>query len=90
MSRAKKNWIQKAIRKPGSLHKAFHVPPGKDIPLGKIKKAAQGKSPYHASVLRKRANLALTLKGFKHPRGEHRRGESPQGEYPRGEGKQDK
>jgi len=81
MSRAKKNWIQKAIRKPGSLHKALHVPPGKDIPLGKIKKAAQGKSP----LLRKRANLALTLKGFK-----HRRGERPQGEYPRGEGKQDK
>lgn len=78
MSRAKKNWIQKAIRKPGSLHKALHVPSGKDIPLAKIKKAAQDKSPCHASVLRKRANLALTLKGVKHPRGEHPRGEQKQ------------
>ncbi len=57
MSRAKKNWIQKAIKKPGSLHKMLHVPQDKKIPVGKMEKAAHAQSP----LLRKRANLALTL-----------------------------
>jgi len=60
-SRAKKNWIQGAIKKPGSLRKALHVAKGKDIPAAKIEKAVQSKSP----LLRKRANLALTLKGLR-------------------------
>jgi hypothetical protein len=61
MSRAKKNWIQKAIKKPGSLHKMLHVPQDKKIPVGKMEKTAHAQNPGHASMLRKRANLALTL-----------------------------
>ena len=65
-SRAKKNWIQGALKKPGSLRKALHAEKGKDIPAAKIEKAAHSQSPCHASVLlRKRANLALTLKGLR-------------------------
>lgn len=55
-------WIQDAIKKPGSLHKALGVPADKKIPMNKIEKAEHSKNP----LLRKRANLAETLKGFKH------------------------
>lgn len=61
MSRAKRNWIQGAIKKPGALHEALHVPEAKVIPVAKLEKAAHGKSP----LLRKRATLALTLKKMK-------------------------
>lgn len=57
----KKNWIAGAIKKPGALHSALKVPEGKKIPEAKIKKAEHSKSP----LLRKRANLAETLKGMK-------------------------
>jgi hypothetical protein len=57
MSRAKKNWIQNAIKHPGALHEALHVPKGKKIPEGKLEKATHSKSP----LMRKRANLAETL-----------------------------
>ncbi len=55
-------WIQNAINpsKKGALHKSLGVPPGKKIPMSKIKKAEHSKSP----LLRKRANLAETLKNF--------------------------
>ncbi len=53
-------WIQKAIKKPGSLRKALGVKKGKDIPEKKLKAAA--KKP---GKLGKRARLAETLKGFK-------------------------
>jgi hypothetical protein len=58
MSRAKRNWIQGAIKKRGPLHEALNVPEAKVIPVAKLEKAAHGKSP----LLRKRATLALTLK----------------------------
>lgn len=51
-------WIQSAIRKPGALRKALKVPEGKNIPSGKLKKAAHSENP----TLAKRANLAMTLK----------------------------
>ena len=39
-------WIQKAIKKPGALHKELGVPTGKKIPSAKLaaaaKKARQG------------------------------------------------
>lgn len=54
---AKKNWIQGAIKKPGSLRKALHTPKGKDIPAAKLAKAA--KAP---GKLGRRARLAQTLK----------------------------
>jgi hypothetical protein len=58
---AEKNWIAGAIKKPGALHKALHVKKGDKIPEDKLKKAEHSKNP----LMRKRANLAETLKGFK-------------------------
>jgi len=57
MSRAKKNWIQGAIKHPGALREALHVPEGKKIPLDKLEKATHSKSP----LMRERANMAETL-----------------------------
>lgn len=54
---AKEKWIQKAIQKPGALHKSLHVKPGEKIPESKIKKAEHSKDP----KLAKRARLAETL-----------------------------
>jgi len=53
-------WIQKAIKKPGALHKELHVPEGKKIPAKKL--AAAAKKP---GKLGQRARLAETLKGMK-------------------------
>lgn len=53
-----KKWIQKAIKHPGALHESLDVPEGKKIPMSKIKKAEHSKN----ATLRKRANLAETLK----------------------------
>lgn len=51
-------WIQKAIKKPGALHKALHVKEGEKIPESKLKKAEHSKNP----TTKKRAVLAETLK----------------------------
>lgn len=56
----KKNWIAGAIKKKGSLRKTLGAKKGKNIPVAKIKKAAQGKGK-----TAKRANLALTLRKLK-------------------------
>ena len=62
MTRAKnKNWIQKAIKKPGSLRKAAGVKKGQKISKTELNKLAKSKNP----TTRKRANLAKTLKGFR-------------------------
>ena len=53
-------WIQKAIKKPGALHKQLGVPAGKKIPSSKL--AAAAKKP---GKMGKRARLAETLKGLK-------------------------
>jgi len=52
-----KKWIQKAIKKEGSLRKTMKTKEGKTIPVSKLKKAAEkgGKTG-------KRARLALTLR----------------------------
>ena len=52
-------WIQKAIKKPGALHKELGVRAGQKIPASKLAKAA--KAP---GKLGKRARLAQTLKGL--------------------------
>jgi hypothetical protein len=52
-----KKWIQKAIKKPGALHKQLGVPAGKPIPAGKLKAAAK-----KSGKLGQRARLAQTLK----------------------------
>jgi hypothetical protein len=53
----KKNWIQKAIRKPGALHKQLGVSQDKNIPASKLQSAAK-----KGGTLGRRARLALTLK----------------------------
>ena len=57
---ADKKWIQKAIKKPGALHKELGVPEGKKIPAKKLKAAAK-----KGGIEGKRANLAITLKKLK-------------------------
>lgn len=57
MTEKKNNFIQKAIKHPGALHKSLHVKEGEKIPVSKIKKAEHSKNP----TLRKRAVLADTL-----------------------------
>lgn len=49
-------WIQKAIKKPGALHKQMGVPEGKKIPAKKL--AAAAKKPGKEG---QRARLAQTL-----------------------------
>lgn len=51
-----KNWIAKAIKKPGALHKALGVPMEKKIPAKKLSFASK-----KGGLLAKRANLAKTL-----------------------------
>ena len=57
----KKNWIKKAIKHPGALHKDLHVKKGEKIPEKKLEKAEHSKS----KVIVKRANMAKTLSGFR-------------------------
>ena len=54
------NWIQGAIKHPGALHKELGVPQGQKIPAAKLDKAKHSTNP----TLRRRANLAATLKGM--------------------------
>lgn len=61
MANKDKNWIQKAIKKPGALREQLHVKKGEKIPAKKLDKAMHSSDP----LLRKRARLAETLKGFK-------------------------
>lgn len=58
--KSKKNWIEDAIGKPGSLHKQMGIPEDEKIPAGKLNKAAA-----KGGTLGKRARLAKTLKSFK-------------------------
>ena len=55
-----KNWIQKAIKKPGSLRKSLGVKKGQKIPAKKLNAAAK-----KGGKLGQRARLAKTLKGCK-------------------------
>jgi hypothetical protein len=52
-----KYWIQKAIKKPGALHKQLGIPKDKKIPLEKLKELAK-----QAGKTGKRARLALILR----------------------------
>lgn len=49
-------WIQKAIKKPGALHKELGVPADKKIPEKKLEKAAEAKGKEG-----RRARLAMLL-----------------------------
>jgi hypothetical protein len=55
-----KNWIAKAVKKPGALRESLGVKKGKKIPASKL--AAAAKKP---GKMGKRARLAETFKGFK-------------------------
>ena len=52
-----KNFIQKAIKKPGSLRKALKIKKGEKIPASKLKAAAKKKGK-----LGQRARFAMTLR----------------------------
>lgn len=52
-----KNWIAKAIKNKGALRKTLGAKPGKNIPAGKLAKAAKKDTTTGA-----RARLAMTLK----------------------------
>ena len=54
---AKKNWIQKSIKKPGALRKSLKIKKGQKIPLKKLQAAAK-----KGGKLGRRARLALTLR----------------------------
>ena len=53
-----KNWIPKAIKRPGALRRKLKVPPGKKITAAQLRKASKSKNPR----TRRQANLAKTLK----------------------------
>lgn len=53
-------WIQKMHMKKGALHRALGVPSDEDIPVKKLQAAEHSQSP----LMRKRANLAMTLRSF--------------------------
>jgi hypothetical protein len=55
--RKSKRWIQKAIKKPGSLRSQLGAAKGKPIPAGTLARAAK-----KGGKLGMRARLALTLK----------------------------
>lgn len=56
---AKEKWIQKAIKKPGALHREMGIPEGKKIPQKRLKAAAK-----KGGKLGRRARLAETLEKF--------------------------
>ena len=60
MAHPAKNWIKSAIKHPGALHEQLHVPQGEKIPAKKLERASHSSNP----TLRRRANLAKTLKGM--------------------------
>ena len=55
-----KMWIAGAVKHPGALHRALHVPQGEKIPAKKLAKASHSKNPH----MRKMVALAKTLKGL--------------------------
>ncbi len=54
-------FIDKAIKRPGALHKATGTPKGEKIPEKKVVKAAHSKKPR----VREEARFAEELKGFR-------------------------
>jgi len=64
-------WIQKAIKKPGALHKQLGVPKGEKIPAEKLEEAAE-----KGGKLGKRARLAQTLGRMNRASGGRAKGKS--------------
>lgn len=59
----KGNWIKKATKNKGGLHRSLGVPEGKKIPPGKVAAAAK-----KGGKVGKQARLAQTLSGMKKKR----------------------
>jgi hypothetical protein len=57
---AKNQWIQKAVKKPGTLRSSLGVKKGEKLPAAKLAKAAKA-----SGKTGQRARLAQTLKGLK-------------------------
>jgi hypothetical protein len=53
-------WIQKAIKRPGALHRALGIPEKQKIPVSKLQAAAKQKGK-----IGRMARLALTLRKLK-------------------------
>ncbi len=62
MAERKKKFIQKAVKKPGALHRQLGVPEDEKIPKSKLRAAAKKGN----TTLAKRARLALTLEKLPH------------------------
>lgn len=58
------DWIQKAIKRPGELHRKLGVPEDQDLPVGKIREAAKSKDKQLADE----ARMALTLRKLRKPK----------------------
>lgn len=68
-------WVQRAIKKKGSLSRQLGVPDKENIPSGVLEKISRRKTGTKISfrgrtitvtpLLKKRANLALTLRRFR-------------------------
>lgn len=56
----KEHWMQHAVKHPGGLHRALHVPEGQKIPAEKLAEAKHSKNPH----VRKMAYLAGTFRHF--------------------------
>jgi anti-sigma factor RsiW len=63
MAKVKHNgkWIKTAIKRPGALHRALHVPEDEKIPAKKMAKARKQAKKNPGSKLAKMVNLARTL-----------------------------
>lgn len=61
MATKPKNWIAKATKNKGGLHRSLGIAQDKKIPEKKIAKAAKSSNPR----LAKQANLARTLSGLR-------------------------
>lgn len=55
------DWIGGAIKHPGGLHKALHIPSGDKIPKDKMSKALHSDNKH----IKRMADLAKTMEGFK-------------------------
>jgi hypothetical protein len=56
-----KDWIKKAVKHKGALHRELGVPEGEKIPAKKMAKAAKSSNP----KMRKQVQLARTLSGLR-------------------------
>lgn len=56
-----KNWMRDAVKRPGALHRALHIPLGNKIPSKVLTKATHSLNP----TLKKRATLAKTFNKYR-------------------------